>query len=149
MADTIYWFCFYGEHWLVNASDKVSANNRHHPPDTLHCLFTESRPTLCDPMDCSLPGSSVHGISQARILQWVAISSARGSCQVKDQTCVPALAGGYFTAEPPGKPRSHLLATKSLPTSESSQLKTKTWWSKEKPSLLRPVCTADPWKLCI
>ena len=61
------------------------------------CLFAIS-------MDCSLPGSSVHGISQARILQWVAISSARGSCQVKDQTCVPALAGGYFTAEPPGKP---------------------------------------------
>ena len=42
-------------------------------------------PTLCDPMDCSLPGSSVHGISQARILGCIAISSSRGSSQPKDQ----------------------------------------------------------------
>ena len=40
----------------------------------------------CDPMDCSPPGSSVHGIIQARILEWVAISSSRGSSQPKDQT---------------------------------------------------------------
>ena len=39
----------------------------------------QSCPTLCDPMDCSLPGSSVHGILQARILEWVAISFSRGS----------------------------------------------------------------------
>ena len=39
---------------------------------------TQSRPTLRDPMDCSLPGSSVHGILQARILEWVAFSSSRG-----------------------------------------------------------------------
>ena len=38
------------------------------------CSVTQSCPTLCDPMDCSLPGSSVHGIFQARILEWVAIS---------------------------------------------------------------------------
>ena len=44
--------------------------------------------TLCDPEDCSLPGSSVRGILQARILDWVAISSSRGSFQLKDQTCV-------------------------------------------------------------
>ena len=43
------------------------------------CLVTQSRPTLCDPMDCSPPGSSAHEISQARILEWVAISSYRGS----------------------------------------------------------------------
>ena len=42
--------------------------------------------TLCDPTDCSLPGSSVHGILQERILEWVAISSARGSSQPRDQT---------------------------------------------------------------
>ena len=40
----------------------------------------------CDPMDCSPPGSSVHGIIQAKILEWVAISSSRGSSQPKDQT---------------------------------------------------------------
>ena len=43
-------------------------------------------PTLCDPMDCSLPGSSVHGIFQARILEWVAVSFSRGSSQPRDQT---------------------------------------------------------------
>ena len=41
-------------------------------------LVSQSCPTLCDPMDCSLPSSSVHGILQARILEWVAISSSRG-----------------------------------------------------------------------
>ena len=48
--------------------------------DTVHaCLFAQSCPTLCNPMDCSPPGSSVHGILQARILEWVAISSSRRS----------------------------------------------------------------------
>ena len=45
-----------------------------------------SRVQLCELMDCSLPGSSVHGIFQARILEWVAISSSKGSCWPKDQT---------------------------------------------------------------
>ena len=49
-------------------------------------LATKSCPTLCDPMDCSLPFSSVHGILQARILQWVAISYSRGSSEPGDQT---------------------------------------------------------------
>ena len=43
------------------------------------CVVVQSHPTLCDPMDCSPPGSSVHGILQARILEWVAIPSFRGS----------------------------------------------------------------------
>ena len=43
---------------------------------------------LCDPMDCSLPGSSVHGILQARILEWVAMPSSSKSSQPKDQTCI-------------------------------------------------------------
>ena len=43
---------------------------------------------LCDPMDCNLPGSSVHGILQAKILEWVAISSSRGSSLPRDQTCI-------------------------------------------------------------
>ena len=51
----------------------------------------------CDPMDCSLPGSSVHGISQARILEWVAISLSRGSPQPRNQTWVSCIAGGFFT----------------------------------------------------
>ena len=69
------------------------------------CLVAMSCPTLCNPTDCSLSGSSVHGISQARILKWVAISFSRGSSQTRGQTCVYCLAGGFFTTEPPGKPK--------------------------------------------
>ena len=58
----------------------------------------------CDPMDYSSPGSSVHGISQARVLEWVAIFFSRGSSRHRDQAVSPALAGGFFTTEPPGKP---------------------------------------------
>ena len=51
----------------------------------------QSCPTLCDPMDCSPPGSSVHGIFQARILEWVAISPSRGSSQTRDRTHVSCI----------------------------------------------------------
>ena len=53
--------------------------------------------TLCDPMDCSPPGSSVHGILQARILEWVAIPSSRGFSQPRDQTWVSYTASRFFT----------------------------------------------------
>ena len=56
-----------------------------------------SRVRLCDPTDCSPPGSSVHGILQARTLEWVAISSSRGPSGTKDRTCVFYIAGGFFT----------------------------------------------------
>ena len=62
---------------------------------------------LCDPVDCSLPGSSVHGISQARILEWVAISYSRDLPDpgVKPKSpAVPALAGGFFTTPLPEDP---------------------------------------------
>ena len=51
----------------------------------------ESCPTLCHSMDCSLPGSSVRGISQASILEWVAISFSRGSSRPRDQICIPRI----------------------------------------------------------
>ena len=54
-------------------------------------LVIQSCPTLCDPMDCSPPGSSVHGISQARILEWVAISLSRGPSQPRDGTRVSCI----------------------------------------------------------
>ena len=60
----------------------------------------QSCPTLCDPMDYSLPGSSVHGILQARILEWVAMSSSRGLPDpgVEPASLMPpALAGRFFT----------------------------------------------------
>ena len=53
--------------------------------------------TLCDPLDCSLRGSSVHGILQGRILEWVAISFSRGSSHPRDQTQVSCLGGRFFT----------------------------------------------------
>jgi len=55
-------------------------------------------------MNCSWPGSSAHGILQARILEWAAISSSRGSSQPGDKPVSSVLAGGFFTTEPSGKP---------------------------------------------
>ena len=60
-------------------------------------LFAQLCPTLCSPMDCSLPGSSVLGILQARILEWVAIPFSRGSSQPKNQTWVSYITGRFFT----------------------------------------------------
>ena len=65
-------------------------------------LVALSCPTLCDPMDCSLPGSSVHGILQARILEWVAISFSRGSSQPRDWTLVSRLQADLLPPEWPG-----------------------------------------------
>ena len=64
-------------------------------------------PTLCDSMDHSLPSSSVHGILQARILEWVAMPSSRGSSWPRNQTHAlmsPSLQGGSVPLAPPGKP---------------------------------------------
>ena len=61
------------------------------------------------PWICSLTGSSVQGISQAGIWDWVVISYSRGSSQFRDLIHVSCIAGGFFTAEPPGIPISILL----------------------------------------
>ena len=60
-------------------------------------LHAQSCLTLCDPMDYTPPGSSVHGILQARTLEWVSISSSRGSSWPKDWTESPEVAGKFFT----------------------------------------------------
>ena len=60
--------------------------------------------TLHDPMDCSPPGSSVHGILQARIQEWVFISSSRWSYQTRDQPRSPTLQADSLLSEPLGKP---------------------------------------------
>ena len=57
----------------------------------------QSCPTLCDPMNCTIPGSFVHGILQARILEWVSVPFFRGFSQPRDQTQVSLIAGGFFT----------------------------------------------------
>ena len=59
-------------------------------------LVAQSCPTLCDPIDCSPPGSSVHRIFQARILEWIAISFSRVSSQPRDQTHVFCIADRFF-----------------------------------------------------
>ena len=92
----------YSENWKIQGSSTFSESIS--KPVLVMCVFTKSSLTLCDPMDCSLPGSLVHGILQARILEWVAISSSRGSSRPRDQTGVFCLAGGFFTTEPPGRP---------------------------------------------
>ena len=83
-------YCVFAAQMLTQQDDK---------PNSLQMLllFITSRTRLfCDPMDCSLLGSSVHGIFQARVLERVAIFPSPGD--------LPALVGGFFTTEPPGKP---------------------------------------------
>ena len=61
-----------------------------------YLLVAQSCPTLCNPMDCTLPGSSVHGILQARILEWVAIFFSKESSEPRDRTQVSCSAGRFF-----------------------------------------------------
>ena len=76
------------------------------------CSVTQLCPTLYNPIDCGPPGSSVHGISQARIWEWFDIFSSRGSSQPRGWKLrllsLLSLAGGFFTTEPLGKPDSGL-----------------------------------------
>ena len=97
------WFaCVTQTHWdCLQTTPQKAAE----PPIQIiccYCLVTKCSPTLCDPMDCSPPGPPVHGISQARILEWVAISFSRGSSQPRDQTCISFIAGRFFSIEPQG-----------------------------------------------
>ena len=81
----------------------------------VHDRSLQSCSILCDPLDCSPPGSSVHGILQSRILEWVAMTSFRGSSQAEDETCVSwgsCIAGGFFTAEPLGKAENKRVLSK-------------------------------------
>ena len=82
--------------------------------------FAQSCPTLCDPMYCSLPGSSLHGILQARVLEWIAISFSKGSSRPRDRTRVSRVPGRCFNL----------------------------WATREAPSFLRPSWMEEsPWCL--
>ena len=72
------------------------------------CWVSQACLNLGDPVDCSPPGSAVHEISQARILEWVASSFSKGSYWSRDQTHVSCLAGGFFTTLPLGTPVLYL-----------------------------------------
>ena len=84
------------------------------------CVYSVSLSCLiiCDPTDCSLSGSSVHGIFQARILEWVAISSSKESSQPRDGThisCFSCIAGRFFTTEPhQGSPAMYIYIAISI-----------------------------------
>ena len=80
--------------------------------------------TLCNPVNCSLPGSSILGILQARILEWVAISFSRGSSRPRDQTQISCIAGRLFTlwrAETKGRNDSSLKPGKMRPQTQNSK----------------------------
>ena len=80
-----------------------------------HCAQQLSRAGLCNTMGSSPPDSSVHESLQARILEWVSISSSRRTSQPRDLHLLSsALAGGFFPIEPPGKPPCQIQPTKDL-----------------------------------
>ena len=75
-----------GDIWHSKASESESESE-----------VAQSCPTLCNPVDCSLPGSPVHGILQARVLEWGAIAFSRGSSRPRDRTQVSCIVGRCFT----------------------------------------------------
>ena len=91
-------------------SDRADLNWAFVGPQSQCCWCAQSGPILCDPMDCSLPGSSVHGIFQERILEWVAIPFSRGSSRPWDWTHIPCVSctARFFTTASPGKSQRSL-----------------------------------------
>ena len=103
---------FYLRLSFLNVSVPIQANKIIHSESEVVQLC----PTLCDPMDGSLPGSTVHGIFQARMLEWAATSFSRGSSQPRDQTQVSCIADRGFTVwatypAPNGKIHTHTTHT--------------------------------------
>ena len=72
-------------------------------------------------MDCSLPSSSLHGILQVRVLEWVAISFSKGSSRPRDRTRVSHIAGRRLTSEPPGKPKIRIDCNKKKYSEKKSE----------------------------
>ena len=99
--------------WMLSNFQKATSEHWQRTPGTQkgspislkesEIEVARSCPTLCDPVDYSLPGFSVHGILQARILECVTIFFSRGSSQSKNQTHLSYFSGGFFISEPAGK----------------------------------------------
>ena len=99
------------EHGHLPTGMPLASSRLHLPFSFFNLSWSEvaqSCPTLCDPMDCSPPGSSVHGIFQARVLEWVAIAFSRGPSGPRDRAPVSCITGRHFTVRAPGKPLSSL-----------------------------------------
>ena len=99
------------------------------------CSVTQLCPTLLNPMDCSPPGSSIHEISQAIILEWVSSSASRGfppPGMKPTSPASPAWAGGFFTTEAPGKVNHMVVLCK-----------------RRSPQLLSTLTCSVSWGLCL
>ena len=98
----IWQVCSFSFLWEGNRLQILMIPDRHTLPTILLCWLGEvevkslSRVRLCDPMDCNLLGFSIHGILQARILEWIAVSFSKGSSQPRDQTRVSCIGGRLF-----------------------------------------------------
>ena len=106
---------------------------KHHTSVAKCCLL---HVWLCDPADCSLPGSSVNGILQPRILEWIVIPFSRKSSQPRDWTQVSCTTGKFFT----------IYATKEMPILSSSENYIISNWTAVRPNWLRGH-TAQNWKV--
>ena len=95
--------------WSLGAVLRIDYNAAWMQECKSACSAAQLCLTLCSPMDCSPPGSSVHGVFQAKVLEWVAISYSRRSSGPRDWTwvfCASYVASRFFTTVPPGKPKS-------------------------------------------
>ena len=115
---------------------------------SMHAKLFQSYLALCDPMDYSPPGSSIHGIPQARILEWVAMPSSKGPSQPRDWTCISCVylhwQAGSLPLVPPGKP--------CLPHTFDYQvtelpMKGTTLWLSQHFSSFAPSCLSVGWGL--
>ena len=105
----------------------------------VHAKLLQSCPTLCDPIDCRPPGSSVHGILQARIPEWVSMPFSRGSSWPRDQTfisCNSSIAGRFFTAEPLGSKQYGGFSKKQSRTTMWSRNSTHGYISEDSEALI-------------
>ena len=115
-------------------------------------LVAQPGPTLSNPIDCSLPGFSVHEILQARILEWIAIPF-RGSSRLRNRTQVSALQADSLPSEPPGKPKDSQLRcqiqnpVKQVSVAPTQPLPKAPGCSMEVPSLRR-IKAEIYWHLC-
>ena len=122
MKETHVWFERWkqrGRHYYLQAGTAIRAARQGKWSEV-----AQLGPTLRNPMDCSLQGSSVHGIFQARVLEWVAISLSRRSSQARDRTQVARIAGRWATREARSKTRVYsnfLVASRIWPTFQLKQ----------------------------
>ena len=88
--------------FVVPSSWSIRLPSLPNSPEWKKSEVAQSCQTLCNPMDCSLSGSSVYGIFQARVLEWIAISFSRGSSQPRNRIWFPAFQADALASEPPG-----------------------------------------------